>query len=101
MNGPGVDTTRVADQESVWINCRFGRKLNREMEIVVGKTYLIEPMNPQATKNRGRLCTVLEFIDSSGKDISADTAKVKFQDTGRTGKVDLSSLIDPPAIYQK
>lgn len=96
-----VETTRVADQISVCVSSGFGRNMpRREIEVVVGKTYLIEPMNPRAKVNRGRLCTVLEFIDSSGKDINADKAKVKFQDTGKTGKVDLSSLTDPPPVYR-
>lgn len=71
-----------------------GREKFRELRVKVGSTYRIEPSNPLKKKHRGRVCTLVEAVDSSGKDIAADVAVVRFADSNRIGKVDLGDLYE-------
>jgi hypothetical protein len=64
----------------------------QEAEVILrpGDTYLVEPENPQNLHHRGRLCIFLG-IDSG------DTGKlrVRFEDTGRQGRVEMDDLVLP------
>lgn len=55
--------------------------------IEVDGYYLINPLNPRCTKNRGKMCKVLEIIDSNH-------VKVKLLETKRTARVKVSDLTD-------
>lgn len=73
---------------------RFGRSGEwREVAPVVGSTYLLEPLNPQKKKHRGRRCILLRVAgDRWGR-----TAEVRFLDVekGRAavGVVALPDLV--------
>ncbi|OOP55208.1 MAG: hypothetical protein AYP45_16130 [Candidatus Brocadia carolinensis] len=55
--------------------------------IEVGGYYLINPLNPRCRKHRGRMCKVLEIIDSHH-------VRVKLLETKRTARVKVSDLTD-------
>jgi len=60
----------------------------REVFLEVGKKYVIEQLNPRIMKNRGRIVEILGFSDN----FMPQFAIVKYLDTKRTGKVDVSDL---------
>lgn len=72
---------------------RTGVKEPREVEIEVGKEYVIQPLNPQKTKNRGRRCLVLDFVPVPESYPDDTVAKVRYLDNNRVGKAKLSDLI--------
>lgn len=55
--------------------------------IEVGEYYLINPVNPRCKKNRGKMCKVIEIIDTHH-------VKVKLLETKRTAKIKVSDLTD-------
>jgi hypothetical protein len=65
----------------------------RDVEIETGKEYVIEPLNPQKLKNRGRHCLVLDFVPLSESQPDYIVAKVRYTDNNRVGKTELSDLI--------
>ncbi len=65
----------------------------RDIEIETGKEYVIEPLNPQKLKNRGRHCLVLDFVPLSESQPDYIVAKVRYTDNNRVGKTELSDLI--------
>ena len=65
----------------------------RDVEIETGKDYVIEPLNPQKLKNRGRHCLVLDFVPLSESQPDYIVAKVRYTDNNRAGKTELSDLI--------
>ena len=66
------------------------RGQKRTITLEIGRMYKIKPMNPVKKKNVGRVCTILELND----DFMPTEASVKWEDTGRKGKVkDLSDLV--------
>jgi hypothetical protein len=79
-------------QDEVVFQAGNGRGEWREVRIKVGETYRVEPSNPLKKKHRGRICTVIELTNSSGKDLDADVAIVRFADNNSRGKVPLSEL---------
>jgi len=76
----------------------FGLNIRRDYHVVVGKTYRVEPLNPKAVKNRGRLCTVESLISPWSKDRHAGSAVVRFQDTNRVGHVTVFELVEASVI---
>lgn len=74
------------------LQSRFGHR-TRDLNIVVGEEYVVEPMNPQKQKHRGRPCVVTGFVqDDIG---TAHKVKVQFLDNHRPGRVDLDDLTAP------
>lgn len=71
------------------IQSSFGRKKRAPVTLTVGETYRVEPLNPRKKKHRGRVCTILEFDN----DFMPRKASVRFHDTNRVGKVELSDLV--------
>ena len=65
----------------------------RDVEIETGKEYIVQPLNPQKLKNRGRHCLVLDFVPVSESQPDYIVAKVRYTDNNRIGKADLSDLI--------
>lgn len=55
--------------------------------IEVGGYYLINPVNPRCLKNRGRMCKVVEIIDTN-------YVRVKLSEIGRMTRVKVSDLTD-------
>jgi hypothetical protein len=75
------------------ISSRFGRGRERVVFLVVGRAYVVEPMNPQAKRFRGRPCILLSVDD----EFMPSVATVKFTDTtkgGQPAKVQCSDLVD-------
>lgn len=60
----------------------------RSVEFKVGNQYVVNPLNKQKKKNKGRY-VMLKGIES---DKGVVSAKVKYLDTNRNGKVDLDDL---------
>lgn len=85
---PGAQPT----QSGVRLQARFGRKI-RDLNIVIGEEYVVEPMNPQKLKHRGRPCVVKGFVrDDIGTPVKV---KVQFLDNLRPGRVDIDDLKAP------
>ena len=62
----------------------------RTITLEIGKMYKIQPMNIAKKKNIERVCTILDLNDN----FMPTEATVKWEDTGRKGKVkDLSDLV--------
>ncbi|TVL98656.1 MAG: hypothetical protein CV087_20945 [Candidatus Brocadia sp. WS118] len=55
--------------------------------IEVGGYYLINPRNPRCTKNRGKMCKVLEILNTN-------YVRVRLLETKRIAKVKASDLTD-------
>lgn len=67
---------------------------SRETTVCIGARYVCEPLNPLKLKNRGRTGVLVEFCESSdGVGLSLWEANIKWDDTKRIGKVDMSELI--------
>lgn len=62
----------------------FNRK-KREVRLIAGREYRVEPLNPLKMANRGRSCVFLGYGDGG--------AQVRFLDSGRTGTVDDIDLL--------
>jgi hypothetical protein len=69
------------------------RHERREVEVEVGKEYVVQPMNPQKTKNRGRKCVILDFVPLSESHPNDMVAKVRYLDNNRVGRAELSDLL--------
>jgi murein DD-endopeptidase MepM/ murein hydrolase activator NlpD len=64
----------------------------REVLLEVGREYVISPLNPRATRYRGRRCAILGFVPSSdGEDT---LARVRYLDTNRVGRTKLAYLAE-------
>lgn len=61
---------------------------NREMVLMVGQKYVVDQLNPRATRNRGRIVELLGF----NSDFMPDSAIVKYLDNNRRGRVSVSDL---------
>ncbi|WP_391558952.1 hypothetical protein [Robertmurraya sp.] len=60
-------------------------------ELIHGNRYRVEPLNPQKLKHRGRAGVLVGFVE--GK-LGPDQVKIKFEDTGRVGQVQLDDLVE-------
>ena len=76
--------SRTQNDEFVF---RFGSQ-QRTFRFTPGSLYRIAPMNPLKKKGRGRICEVLEHPLSGNGYV-----KVRYQDTGRYGRVDAADLV--------
>lgn len=77
------------------IRTRFGRGPERVVHLAIGRAYVIEPINPQAKRFRGRPCILLGVDDP----FMPSKATVKFTDTNKGGqpaRVNCSDLVDSP-----
>lgn len=85
----------MAKEVTMYVGNSRKTQETKEIHVIVGKTYRVEPLNPKATKNRGRVCTVDDLLDGSGKEnvLCLDMAVVKFHDTNRIAKVSVSDLV--------
>src|SRR5581483_8200790 len=72
-------------------NRQWIRGGNGLVALVEGFAYCVRPLNPRAVKNRGRLCTLVE-IDPKHPTCPSRVS-VKFDDTGRVGRVHPEDLI--------
>jgi murein DD-endopeptidase MepM/ murein hydrolase activator NlpD len=64
----------------------------REVLLEVGREYVISPLNPRATRYRGRRCGILGFVPASdGEDT---VARVRYLDSNRVGRVKLDYLAE-------
>ena len=62
----------------------------RTIILEIGRRYEIKPMNIAKSKNVGRTCTLMAL----NEDFMPTEAEVKWEDTGRKGKVkDLTDLV--------
>ena len=67
----------------------YGRNKEwRTIDPVIGSRYVIQPLNPQKKKHRGRVC-VLEGLEP---EFLPDMGLIRFEDTNRAGKVELADL---------
>lgn len=85
------ETDSYANRVELILRVGPKRELARTETIKLGKTYKIEPDNPQRLKNRGRTCKVIDFIRDDLMCIQE--AKVTFLDDNKTGVVDIRELI--------
>ncbi len=60
----------------------------KKIKTLVGCQYVVNPINKQKKKHRGRLVNLI-FIET---DRGVVSAKVKYLDTNRIGKLDLRDL---------
>ncbi len=60
-------------------------------ELIHGNRYRVEPLNPQKLKHRGRAGILVGFVNDDL--YNPYQAKIKFEDSGRVGRVDITDLI--------
>jgi Ni,Fe-hydrogenase III large subunit len=60
----------------------------RKVELINEKEYVVQPDNTRKLKNRGRR-VILKSVESNAGEV---TAKVKYLDTNRPGRVDIADL---------
>ncbi|MED3498474.1 hypothetical protein ACEF06_22370 [Brevibacillus agri] len=62
------------------------------VKLIPGNHYLVEPINPQKKKHRGRICTINGFE----KNDIGDPLKIRvqFEDNNRHGKVSVDDLLE-------
>lgn len=65
----------------------FGNK-QREIPLIPGSRYRIEPLNPKKLKHRGRMCVLIQYDAAY-----FDQGQVRWEDTKRIGQVELSDLL--------
>lgn len=61
--------------------------------IIIGDMYEYQPVNPAATRNRGRQCILIAYGDGKKYEDSDNNATVKWLDTKRQGFVNVANLI--------
>lgn len=81
----------MEERKSVLVTFWYAAQ-ERKVELVVGRTYRVEPLNSRKLKNRGRECLLLDFVPVSKQDPSM-VAKVRFLDNNRIGKIEYSDLV--------
>ena len=67
--------------------------ISRNVTLHEGREYIVNPLNPRTTKHRGRRCIVLDIVPVSESHPRDYTAKVRFLDNNRVGRVELSDLV--------
>jgi hypothetical protein len=67
-------------------------KTRREATLRVGEEYVVQPLNPNKKKHRGRHCVILDFVAVSEFHPKDIVAKVRFLDNNRVGRAELSDL---------
>lgn len=63
------------------------------MPVKIGEIYAYEPINPAATKNRGRQCVLLSHDTDPFLSNPEQNAQVQWLDTKRKGLIDIHNLI--------
>ncbi|MED1645575.1 hypothetical protein P4U99_20740 [Brevibacillus agri] len=62
------------------------------VKLIPGNHYLVEPINPQKKKHRGRICTIIGFEQNDIRDPLK--ILVQFSDNNRHGKVSIDDLLE-------
>ncbi|MCE9555704.1 MAG: hypothetical protein K8T91_20330 [Planctomycetes bacterium] len=75
--------------EDLVVESTFGQDRARRRALIIGQQYLVYPMSPRKKKHRGRRGVIESFDD----DFMPHFALVRFDDTNRLGKVDISDLM--------
>lgn len=78
----------------------WNRKPVRVVSINEGAIYVYEPINPAATKNRGRQCELLKHDSDSFGANPEQSAEVRWLDTKRKGMIDIHNLIHIDQIHK-
>lgn len=81
-------TLRHLKNKSVLTIFNNDNNVVRKVVLIIGKEYLVNPINKNKHKHRGRKC-ILIGISHDGYGV---IGKVKFIDTLRTGKVEIDDL---------
>lgn len=84
---PSTQTRTRVRQQGLHVEATAG-SLRRSLNVFVGADYVIDPLNPAARRNRGRVGRVIAIHNE-------ETGRVKFQfhDSGRVGLVDAHDLL--------
>lgn len=81
---------RYQDSDDTVVEVMQGNETIRKVELIVGNHYIINPLNKQKKKNRGRIVIYTgSFPRWSDNECMA---KVKYLDTKRPGRVDISDI---------
>lgn len=67
-------------------------KTLRNFKIKIGSQYIVEPINKNKKKHRGRRC-IIQGFDYNVRN-HPSKARVKFLDSGRIGKIELDDLME-------
>lgn len=60
--------------------------------MVIGRRYVVKPLNPRKTKNRERECVLLDIVLISSSHPDDMVAKVRYMDNNRVGRADFGDL---------
>ncbi|MFA6396888.1 MAG: hypothetical protein WCW84_13070 [Sulfurimonas sp.] len=78
----------------------WGHTPKRITKIVIGDTYEYQPINPSATRNRGRQGTLLEYDNDQYRTDLSKNATIKWLDTKRSSQVDIGGFIHIDDVYK-
>lgn len=70
-----------------------GGSVDRTVELITGRTYRVQPLNPQKLKHRDRMCVLLDLVPVSEQHPRDFMAKVRFLDNNRVGRVEPNDLV--------
>lgn len=84
---PATQTRTRTGQQSLHVEATAG-SVHRSVDVYVGADYVIDPMNPAARRNRGRVGRVIAIHNAE-----AGRLKFQFRDSGRVGLVDAHDLL--------
>ncbi|MCR8641469.1 hypothetical protein NV379_02255 [Paenibacillus sp. N1-5-1-14] len=76
----------------VTVNLQRHNGAKRSIKVMIGNSYICEPLNKNKLKHRDRKFVVSGFRYSKSKE--PYQAKVIFRDTGKNGYVDLEDIVE-------
>ncbi|MGB1253360.1 MAG: recombinase family protein [Candidatus Promineifilaceae bacterium] len=72
----------------------YSREQSRTVMVMIGKRYIVQPLDPHKLRHRGREVTVLGFLSTDpDKDKPNMIAKVQFTDDKQTSHIELDELL--------
>lgn len=71
----------------------WGRRPKRVVSIKEGDKYVYEPINPAATRNRGRQCIFIKQVEDAFFSDPDKNCEVRWLDTKRVGLTNINNLI--------
>ncbi len=72
---------------NLFLSSTFGQGPQRNVHLVAGKRYKVDPLNPLGKKHKGRTGVLIGFNPKSCK------CEIRFEDTHHVGVVDASNLV--------
>lgn len=50
----------LSEYDGLWVECNWNKKTIKTVKIIIGEIYIIDPINPKKTKNKGKRVKLIE-----------------------------------------